>query len=101
MSRQERGRLLRCFTNQLSVQMMGDEMIVFGGFGGSKWYDELVCLNTNDMEWHRPELENKTKAQTPPPRYAHSAVSVCVIVCVCVCAFVHAYVRVCARQGVG
>ena len=33
-------------------------MMVFGGFGGSKWFDELWVFDTHFIEWYRPEVRS-------------------------------------------
>mmetsp|Transcript_74556 Transcript_74556/g.199391 ORF Transcript_74556/g.199391 Transcript_74556/m.199391 type:complete len:1596 (-) Transcript_74556:922-5709(-) len=57
-----------------TATMVGNTMLVFGGFGGSKRFDDLWSFDANLTEWHQPELERTTDSM-PPSRYAHSAVS--------------------------
>jgi hypothetical protein len=54
-----------------SASMVGDKMMVFGGFGGSKWFDELWVFDTHFIDWYRPEVRSAAQG-SPPPRYAHS-----------------------------
>ena len=53
-----------------SASMVGDKMMVFGGFGGSKWFDELWVFDTHFIDWYRPEVRSAAQG-SPPPRYAH------------------------------
>ena len=57
-----------------TASMVGDKMMVFGGFGGSKWFDELWVFDTHLIEWSRPEVRAAGQG-SPAARYAHSAVS--------------------------
>jgi len=41
-----------------TASMVGDKMMVFGGFGGSKWFDELWVFDTHFIEWYRPEVRS-------------------------------------------
>eukprot|EP00960_Hanusia_phi_P041233 754898-Hanusia_phi.AAC.4 len=50
-------------------------MLVFGGFGGSKWFEELWVFDTPSIEWHKPELQSSAVEGSPSARYAHTAVS--------------------------
>eukprot|EP00288_Rhodomonas_lens_P007119 CAMPEP_0177717610 /NCGR_PEP_ID=MMETSP0484_2-20121128/15138_1 /TAXON_ID=354590 /ORGANISM="Rhodomonas lens, Strain RHODO" /LENGTH=503 /DNA_ID=CAMNT_0019229725 /DNA_START=236 /DNA_END=1744 /DNA_ORIENTATION=+ len=61
-----------------TATMVGDKMLVFGGFGGSKWFEELWTFDTRNIEWHQPELQRTVFGAShpcPPARYAHSCVS--------------------------
>jgi len=57
-----------------TASMVGDKMMVFGGFGGSKWFDELWVFDTQFIEWYRPEVRSAAQG-SPAARYAHSAVA--------------------------
>ena len=52
-----------------TASMVGDKMMVFGGFGGSKWFDELWVFDTRFIEWYSPEVRSAAQG-SPPPRYA-------------------------------
>mmetsp|Transcript_8429 Transcript_8429/g.28286 ORF Transcript_8429/g.28286 Transcript_8429/m.28286 type:complete len:1016 (-) Transcript_8429:107-3154(-) len=58
-----------------TATMVGDKMLVFGGFGGSKWFEELWVFDTPSIEWHKPELQSSAMEGSPSARYAHTAVS--------------------------
>ncbi|EKX47297.1 hypothetical protein GUITHDRAFT_69534, partial [Guillardia theta CCMP2712] len=51
-----------------TATMVGDKMLVFGGFGGSKWFEELWVFDTPSIEWHKPELQSSAMEGT-----AHTA----------------------------
>jgi hypothetical protein len=57
-----------------TASMVGDKMMVFGGFGGSKWFDELWVFDTRFIEWYSPEVRSAAQG-SPAARYAHSAVA--------------------------
>lgn len=60
-----------------SVTAIGHRLFVFGGgkWSGGKWkakFNDLYCLDTEDMKWYRPEVSG----QTPSGRTYHTATDV-------------------------
>ena len=49
--------------------MFNNHMYIFGGYGGSKWYNDVRVLDTVTMTWQsRP-----VNGQAPRVRYAHAS----------------------------
>lgn len=60
-----------------SVTAIGHRLFVFGGgkWSGGKWkakFNDLYCLDTDDMKWYRPEVSG----QIPSGRTYHTATDV-------------------------
>eukprot|EP00656_Telonema_subtile_P047243 TRINITY_DN5412_c0_g1_i6.p1 TRINITY_DN5412_c0_g1~~TRINITY_DN5412_c0_g1_i6.p1 ORF type:complete len:451 (+),score=108.51 TRINITY_DN5412_c0_g1_i6:803-2155(+) len=60
-----------------SVTTIGHRLFVFGGgkWSGGKWkakFNDLYCLDTEDMKWYRPEVSG----QMPSGRTYHTATAV-------------------------
>jgi len=61
------------------VPFMHDKLVMFGGYYCSpdmeveKYYNDIYVLSLSQMEWIKPEMENKEGQEVPAPRYGHSA----------------------------
>lgn len=52
--------------------LMGNKLIIFGGFNGRVYLDDLNVLDTSTMSWYVPVV----KGTPPSARYAHTATPV-------------------------
>lgn len=52
--------------------LMGNKLIIFGGFNGRVYLDDLSVLDTSTMSWYVPVV----KGTPPSARYAHTATPV-------------------------
>lgn len=52
-----------------SITVMDDLLIAFGGWDGSKYFNDVLALNLNDMKWQNVTMTG----ETPICRYTHSA----------------------------
>lgn len=55
-----------------TATLMGNKLIIFGGFNGRSYLDDLNVLDTSTMSWYVPVV----KGTPPSARYAHTATPV-------------------------
>lgn len=55
-----------------TATLMGNKLIIFGGFNGRSYLDDLSVLDTSTMSWYVPVV----KGTPPSARYAHTATPV-------------------------